>query len=193
MLTDRGPTLRTPAQRRCSHAPRHRWHRLPERDLDLGDAYRCCECLTVAWREHDGPHVTLQRVAADHVDDVAAARLIELTFGDSGLMARTFLAARRGTFTGVCFIARDRHDRIVGWGLRWRAHSTSRWSLHVFVEPRHRRQGIGAVLVAAARKTLRRPLIAHPSTDEAFSFYARWTDDPGVEIRDHRASLKDAS
>lgn len=193
MLTDPGPTLRSAAERRCTHAPRHRWHRHAERDSDFGVAYRCCECLTVRWREHADDGITVTRVAAPDVDTATADRLLELTFGDNGLMAPTFRAARRGTFEGACFIAYDRAGVIVGWGLRWRCRAGARWSLHTYVDTAHRHQGIGAAIVTAARKTLRRPLIAHPSTDQAFSFYARWADDPGIEIRDHRASIQEAS
>lgn len=102
------------------------------------------------------PAISVARYPADAVPAPTVSRLLELTL-PNGDMAKVFAACAnpRRAWTGQVVTATVGGE-IVGWALRWKSFPDHRtWCVHLFVDPAHRRRGVGTALVAACQHRLR--------------------------------------
>lgn len=101
--------------------------------------------------------VTVASYKPADVPDALEQRLMQLTLPD-GELAPVYHACKhptRKSWVGKVFVANDTDGKVVGWGLRWHLSGTQgRWSLFLFVDPEHRRQGVATALVEAAAARL---------------------------------------
>lgn len=105
--------------------------------------------------------IALTHLKAEDVPPELEERLLELTL-PAGEMVKVYRSCRsvssqvRRAWTGRVVVA-SIDGKVVGWALRWRLSIHGRkWIVHLFVDPEHRRDGVGTALVAGCRYRLRR-------------------------------------
>ena len=109
------------------------------------------------------------------LSDKEVSRCKELTFGNEGFMREDLESALvtdhsvPAPFRYHQAILYLENNEIVGWSLLRPVLYESRYEVHIFVDPDHRRRGIGSALLQEARKWGRyRPLVSIDEENQEF-------------------------
>ena len=111
----------------------------------------------------------LEVYKANKVPEEYLPQLRSLTL-PHGMMWGTFTRCRNfdNNHEGKVVVVKD-DEELIGWGLRWRMHNFN-WTLHLFVSPSRRREGIGTVIAERAVKGLKMTQ-GCPWNDASENFY----------------------
>lgn len=92
-------------------------------------------------------------------------------------MKKIYNAIRRGdprySDVGI-FIAQDQFSVVYGWALAFRETDCSPYiNIQIFVDPVHRRKGIGTQLIRAVKRKYRKKLYGNHWSCEASEFFRK--------------------
>lgn len=106
--------------------------------------------------------MTIEHIRVIDLTPEQIARCKELSLGDEGYMCEdldTILATEnKWQYRYSQAILITIVDNIVGWALLQPVPYNRRYSIHLFVDPLHRRQGFGTLLLREANRWCKTPL-----------------------------------
>lgn len=106
--------------------------------------------------------MTIEHIRVVDLTPEQLARCRELSFGDDGYMCESlddiFETENRWRYRYSQAILIKILDNIVGWALLQPVPNSRRYSVHLFVDPAHRRLGYGSLLLQQANRWCKAPV-----------------------------------